>query len=115
MLGDIMAMTSDPFMAFSNMPTVTLTSNAPSISNFQVSYYLNYATFSGQVTDESAPGLTVQLGGLSSLMGESTTVGSNGWFYLTVQLQPNEQGTATADVLDWWMQSATQATVYVQN
>lgn len=54
--------------AFPNMPSVTVTSNAPSISNFQVSYYLRFATFSGQVNDESAQGLTVQLGGLISLM-----------------------------------------------
>lgn len=115
MLGDLTATTSDPWMAFSNTAQVTVTSNAPTISNFQVVYYGNQATFQGQVTDESAPGLTVYFAGIPSLLGMSTTVGESGWFYFTVQLQAGEQGTATADVADWWGQNATQATVYVQN
>lgn len=114
MLGAITAMTTDAFMASSNTPQVTLTSNTPTISNFQVNYNGTQAIFSGQVADESSAGLTVYFGGISSLFGLTATVGQNGTFALTVALQPNESGSATADVSDWWWQSATQASAYVQ-
>jgi hypothetical protein len=75
----------------------------PVISNFTATEgYNNIWTFSGMVTDgtSSAAGLTVTFGGLNSLNGKTATVGSNGVFTLTVQLQPGEGGYATAQTTD---------------
>jgi len=78
------------------------TNHAPVISNFTASHSVgNYWTFSGQVTDDqSVAGLIVTLGGLPSLEGVTVTVTSQGWFSITVQLVPNESGTATAPTTD---------------
>jgi hypothetical protein len=78
------------------------TNHPPVISNFTASHSVgNYWTFSGQVTDDqSVAGLIVTLGGLPSLAGVTATVNSQGWFSVTVQLGPNESGTATAQTTD---------------
>ena len=39
---------------------------------------------------------------LPSLNGKTATVGADGWFYLTITLQANEQGSACAQTTDWW-------------
>jgi hypothetical protein len=57
-------------------------------------------TFRGRVTGGNVAGLTVQLGGLPSLRGRTAVVGPDGWFYLTVRLQPGEDGMATAQTTD---------------
>jgi hypothetical protein len=78
------------------------TNHPPVISHFTASHSVgNYWTFSGQVTDDqSVAGLVVTLGGLPSLAGVTVTVNSQGWFSITVQLGPNESGTATAQTTD---------------
>jgi hypothetical protein len=57
-------------------------------------------TFQGRVIGEDVVGLDVHFGGLSSLEGTSAVVEDDGWFHLTIQLQLNECGTATAQTQD---------------
>jgi hypothetical protein len=101
--GKVSAKTTDLWGQNSNTAKVTLTSNAPTITQFTAIHDSgNVWTFEGLVTDESAAGLTVTLGGTPSLQGVEATVGSDGFFYCTVTLQPDEFGTATAQTTDWW-------------
>ena len=102
-LGTVQARVQDTGGQTSAAAHVTVTSAAPSITHFQaIRGALNVWTFQGQVTDESAPGLTVRFGGLPSLVGRTVTVDSTGWFHLTIELQDGEQGTASAQTTDWW-------------
>jgi hypothetical protein len=102
-LGTVQAVAQDPWGQKSAAAQLSVTSAAPSITNFQaIRGTLNVWTFQGQVTDESAQGLVVRFGGLPSLAGYTATVRSDGWFYLTVELPDGEQGTASAQTTDWW-------------
>ncbi len=102
-LGTIQATTVDLWGLRSNTAQVNVTSNAPIIQGFTATENSNnYWTFSGWVSDESAPGLIVQFGGLPSVTGKTAVVGTDGTFSLTVQLQPGEAGDVTAQVTDWW-------------
>ncbi len=88
--------------------------SAPTIINFQGNPSpSNYWTFSGQVTGPSISGLTVTFGGLASLQGQIATTSDNGYFMLTVQLQPGEGGQATAQTVDDFGQSSNMATYWV--
>jgi hypothetical protein len=57
-------------------------------------------TFQGRVIGEDVVGLDVHFGGLPSLEGTSAVVEDDGWFHLTIRLQLNECGTATAQTQD---------------
>lgn len=74
----------------------------------------NLWQFSGMVMDEHAPGLTVNFGGLASLAGKSATVASDGTFSLCVDLAEGEEGTATAQTMDWWGHLSNEAQYIVQ-
>jgi hypothetical protein len=96
--------------------TASLYDAAPSISNFQASQAGNLWTFTGQVTDdEPMTGAVVTLGGLPSIQGLTTTVNSNGWFSITVQLKKGESGTATAVTTDCWGMQSNIAWTLVHN
>ena len=57
-------------------------------------------TFTGRVIDdESVYGLLIDFGGI--LAGQSTMVRPDGTFELTILLDPNATGIATATVTDW--------------
>jgi hypothetical protein len=57
-------------------------------------------TFTGQVNDdEGVYGLIIDFGGI--LQGEQTMVRQDGTFELTILLDPNASGTATATVTDY--------------
>lgn len=74
---------------------------APVITDFQVIQESgNTWIFSGQVLDENAAGLQVQLGGIPSLLNQTATVDESGWFFLQVTLGEDEEGTATAQTTD---------------
>jgi hypothetical protein len=110
-LGEIYASNTDTWGQASNSPYVTVTSAVPTFQSFVAEQGQgNLWIFSGQITDENAAGLTVYFGGLPSLAGRSTTVNSDGTFSLTCFLTQDDMNrTATADVADWFSQSATQA------
>jgi hypothetical protein len=113
-LGAVQATTKDVWGQTSNTAQVSVASNKPVITNFAaIEGSGRIWTFQGQVTDENAKGLTVNLGGLPSLQNTTATVDSSGWFVLTVQLQPNENGTATAQTTDWWGLTSDQVTEWV--
>jgi hypothetical protein len=57
-------------------------------------------TLEGRVLGDSVAGLLVSFGGLPSLEGRTAVVEDDGWFHLTIQLQPGESGTATAQTTD---------------
>jgi hypothetical protein len=82
-----------------------LISEAPIIDAFMaIEASNNFWTFSGHVDDESGEGLDVNLGGIPSLQGETTTVDGNGNFSLTIPLSgdPSDNGTVWAQTQDWW-------------
>ena len=98
-LGTVQATVQNPW-GQTSAAQVTATSAAPSITNFRAIREVgNVWTFQGQVTDESAQGLVVRFGGLPSLQGQTATVRADGTFYLTVELQDGEQGTASAQTV----------------
>ena len=104
--GNVTAQTADAWGLPSNTPSATLTNAAPVISNFTAFPSSGgYWTFRGQVTDEYAPGETVQLSGIPTLNGTrgytTVTVGSNGWFEYSVQLTAQDHGCVSAQAIDW--------------
>jgi hypothetical protein len=113
-LGNVYAQVTDVWGQTSEVEQATITSKAPQITSFSASPgFGNVWVFSGTVVDESAQGLIVALGGLPSLNGKTATVASNGNFSLSVQLQPGEDGVATAQTADWWGLQSNVAQVLV--
>jgi hypothetical protein len=101
--GTIQAFVMDLWGQSATPAQVNVTSNAPVISDFVASEGTNnYWTFTGKVTDESAAGLTVTLGGVTGLDGSKVTVQADGTFSFTIQLEAGVSGTAMATVTDWW-------------
>jgi hypothetical protein len=96
--------------------SVNLIAGPPTIVNFRaINNGNNSWTFTGQVQSPSATGLVVTLAGIPSLDSNnaSATVQANGSFSFTVTLRPGENGTVTAECLDWWGQASNEATAYV--
>lgn len=95
----------------------TLTNVAPIISNFQVisTGIGNYWTVEGQVADDFPAGLAVHLNSTIAVLNNvDVTVGSDGWFTYTVQLQNGATGAISAFATDWWgVQSNTANTSIV--
>jgi hypothetical protein len=109
--GNINATVTDAWGQVSNPATVAVDSNPPVISNFGGgNVATNQWTFSGTVTDDSPAGITVQLGGIPALTGQTATTASNGTFSITVTLQPHESGTVWAKCTNWF--GVTSNTVY---
>ena len=109
-LGNVSAQTMDLWGQSSNTAQVTLTNTPPTITNFVALQELgNVWTFEGQVNYAYPQGLTVTLGGSPSLQGVTATVAANGTFYVTVQLQPGEDGTASAQTTDAWGLQSNEA------
>ncbi len=114
-LGNVQATTTDVWGMTSNTAQVVVANEAPVITNFEgVREAGNIWTFSGKVIDESAPGLTVRLGGLPSLQTKFAMVESSGWFSCTVILGPSEDGTASAQTTDWWGLESEEALFLVR-
>jgi len=106
-LGLDAATTTDAHGLVSNTATVVLASNPPTITNFTgMANLSNIWVFSGTVNAPSPAGLVITFGGLPSLAGKTAVVQADGTFQLTVQLQPGESGTATAQTTDWWGQNS---------
>jgi hypothetical protein len=116
-LGVVSAYAVDSTGHQSNTARVTISVAAPVISNFTaVEEEGQMFTFSGNVTAQSAPGLTITFGGIPSLQNQTTTVQANSTFSFSVQLNSDgsDNGTATAQVLsDWWGQQSNVATTSV--
>jgi hypothetical protein len=106
----VYATASDDEVSFSDTLDVVPANNAPQIVNFSVTIEDgpgNFFTFSGQVSDEElSAGQYVILGGIPSLEGQAVAIDESGYFSWTIQLQPGEEGTATADFADVWGEAA---------
>jgi hypothetical protein len=118
-LGDVQAVTTDPWHQQSDQPAVNLANAAPVITDFTATEGADRVwRFRGHVSDEYAPGLRVRLDGLPSLNKTGyteVTVGSDGWFECCVQLGQGEQGTVRAWTTDWrGLASNTAATAVWQ-
>jgi hypothetical protein len=110
-LGTITVFTVNQWGLVSNGATIQVTDPTPVITSFTArNTYGNYWLFTGTVQARNPNGLTVVLGGLRSVQGVTATVNPDGSFSVLVQLQANETGTVSANLTDWWGQSAT--TVY---
>jgi hypothetical protein len=108
-VGQILAATVDALGQASGSAALTVASNIPAIINFTATNQgaNNFWTFRGQVQDEEPAGLSVRLAGLPTLnSSDLVTVDFDGWFSLTVQLQPGEGGFASAVVTDWFNQES---------
>lgn len=101
-LGTVNAQTVNHQGLASNVASVQLASAAPVIHQFEATQEGGFWVFHGVVKDESPAGLIVTFGGLPSLEGQTAVVQRDGTFTLVIQLQPGEQGTATAMTTDWW-------------
>jgi hypothetical protein len=115
-LGDVQAVATDPWGLLSDPAHATVANSPPQITAFNAVHGLgNTWTFSGTVVDESPQGLRVQFGGLASLTNQAATADEQGNFSLTLSLQPNERGTATATVTDPWGATSAEAAYPVNN
>jgi hypothetical protein len=113
-LGTIYGQALDEDFQTSDFAESTISSAAPVIVDFTGSTEAdNVWLFHGRVTDESAPGLVVRLGGIPSLENVTATVGEDGWFTVAVQLGEADFGTATAQTTDWWGLDSEIATCLV--
>src|SRR5581483_5122664 len=105
-LGEIDAITMDSSFIQVARTSATLASEAPEIEDFCYSAQPDgWYKFTGRVIDESPAWLTVRFGGgPSSLSDQTTTVAADGSFEFWIQLNgtASDEGTATAQVTDWW-------------
>jgi hypothetical protein len=92
----------------------TVTDPGITIVNFTaVQSSFGYTTFSGQVQAQVVNGLPASFSAtLSAVEGQTATVNSSGYFYLTVQLPRGSSGEVEAIVTDCWGVQAT-AEVFV--
>jgi hypothetical protein len=87
--------------------SVTVNPMAPAITGFTVIPESGgYWEFEGTVTGTPDPqGMTINLGGLSSLQGQTIAVAANGTFDECFQLN-GQTGTVMASTTDWWGRTA---------
>jgi hypothetical protein len=109
-LGNISATTTNRNNVTSNTAQATLTNVAPVIDNFMSSNVGTSWTFTGQVIDEWAMGLTVTLTTPGLQNPFTTTVGLDDTFSVTVTIPGFPVGRATAQTTDWW--GVTSGLVY---
>ncbi len=113
-LGVVSAQVTDELDMESNVAQVTLSNTTPVIKGFHGSEGAgNVWTFSGSVTDNYAPGMTVTLGGIASLnweTGVNVTVKADGTFSYTLRLNGTmtDNGVVWADTTDWWGATAKE-------
>jgi hypothetical protein len=101
--GGVNAGTSDPWGLMAITATIFFSNQPPAIVGFTASRNVgNLWTFSGTVEDEQPEGLVVRFGGLPSLAGKTAIAGAGGYFTITVELPPGENGIATAQTTDWF-------------
>lgn len=112
-LGQVNASTSDVWGQSSATYGYTLSSQTPTITNFNVAPSQgNTWIITGTVNDEFAAGLTVTFGGL--LAGNVATVASNNTFSLAVTLASGLTGYGTATVEDWWGQVSASVQKFIE-
>jgi hypothetical protein len=108
-LGEIDVTGTDAWGQTSNTATAQVAVAAPIITDFYAEQVNgNTWIFEGEVQDPSPQNLTIRLGGLLALTGQSVQVNADGSFAFTTTLPLGECGLATATAVDAWGQlSAT--------
>ena len=92
--------------SYYSQATALLENQRPIVELSAVNNGDNWWTLSGRVLDEAPEGLVVRLSGPPSINGQTVTVGADGTFSITVQMQEGESGYLTAWTADWWNQMA---------
>jgi hypothetical protein len=115
-LGTITATATNSGNITSNPAQTTLTNVPPAINNFTATFNGGTSwTFSGQVADEWAMGLTVSVTAPGLQNPVTTTVGLDDMFSVTVNLPGQPYGTATAQTTDWWGATSNLAQTLVRS
>jgi hypothetical protein len=115
-LGNITATATNASNITSNTAQTTLSNVAPIIENFTATFNGGTSwTFSGQVLDEWAMGLTVTVTSPGLQTPVTTTVGLDDMFSVTVNLAGQPYGTATAQTTDWWGATSNLAQTLVRS
>lgn len=112
-LGDIHAKYNG--LDASPMVSATLTNSAPIITNFDwTNMGFGSIKFSGFVTDNWAPGLTVTLScDIAAINGRTAVVQSDGSWSVTVNnLNGSYASFIYANVTDWWGTAAAEVNVW---
>jgi hypothetical protein len=101
-LGNISATATNSNNVTSSSAQTQLTNAAPGISNFWASVTGTTWTMTGQVTDEWAMGLTVNVSfpGLTAPL--QATVGADDCFSVSTITSGSPSGMASAQTTDWW-------------
>jgi hypothetical protein len=98
----------------SNTASYTLVGGSPVISNFSAVCKGNGVwCFSGTVSGAPTQGEVVNFGGIKPLLGQSTTVNSDGTFSFSITVTAGNGGWATAQAVDWWGDLSPIASEYV--
>jgi hypothetical protein len=106
-LGEISAFSAD---GQSNSVQATLTSQVPTISNFEaVCEGGGIWMFTGTVTGAPTQGEVVNFGNISALKGRSVTVNPDETFSFFCTVSGGQGGVATAQAVDWWGDSSAIA------
>jgi hypothetical protein len=102
-VGQVQATVTDVWAQVSDPASVTISRPTPVISTFAATNVgLHQWTISGTVTDSTAAGLTVRLGGIPELDGKTATTDADGAFSLTITVQAGESGNIWAQCTDWF-------------
>jgi hypothetical protein len=108
-LGQVMGTVTDSSNVSSTAAYVALLNNVPQITNFAITTdSLGVYTIRGKVVDEDPAGLTVTLSSaIAQFNGRQITVGSDGWFQITISAgRMAVHGETSATVTDWWGQTS---------
>jgi hypothetical protein len=98
----------------SNTANYTLVGGSPVVGNFQaVSQGGGLWLFSGTVTGASAQGEIVDFSGINALQGQSTAMNSDGSFAFYAMVKSGQGGWAGAEAVDWWGDTSSPATAFV--
>lgn len=110
-LGTVNAASAD---GNSNTAQYTLVSSTPTITSFQAkSEGSGLWYFSGTVADAPTQGEVINFGGINALMGQSTTVNSDGTFDYWAIVKSGQGGWASAQAVDWWGDTSEYAVDFV--
>lgn len=92
----------------SNTAQFTLAGGSPVISNFTAEAEGNGLwLFSGTVTGAPTQGEVVNFGGITPLVGQSTSVNPDGTFDFYAIVNNGQGGWASAQAVDWWGDTST--------
>lgn len=78
-----------------------ISSDSPQITDFHAVHINGRTwTFEGSVSASDLSGLSITFGGLTSVAGQTVTVGDDGSFSITVDMGDGENGSVTASLFD---------------